>query len=462
MTVTKLRGDDTYEPGHLYHVPPGDLLLERNIREATPSADLIASVENVGVLEPVTCVLNDAGNLVVRYGHRRVMAAMAACVTPIPVYVTAVDNLDDAAEVDRIIAQRDENTHRIGLSAADEVGIVEQLSAFGLTAAQIAQQARVKKEKVATALTVSGSAMAKKAVVEYDELTLDQIAAVVEFEDDTEAVEELLATAVEDPWDFTHAVQRKRDDRERAKVKAAATAELTAAGVTVVDQPSWDSKVKRLDGLVDAKGKQLTPANHKDCPGHVAWVTTHSGTEYGCATPAKQGHKDRYSSGSSSKPAAADMTDEQREKAKAERRLVIDNNKAWDSAQTVRRDYLATFAKLKTPPKGTAAFIARAIGLDAGILQSHGSDKHAATWLGTKEGSYGTSPVADLANGATEGRALQVLLVMVLSAYEENTDRMDWRRDGETSTTGRYLRFLDEAGYGLSDVEKYAISSKTA
>src|SRR3546814_13408183 len=48
------------------------------------------------------------------------------------------------------------------------------------------------------------------------------------------------------------------------------------------------------------------------------------------------------------------MTDEQ----KAERRTLIANNKAWASAQVVRREWLTTLLSRKTLPKDTAAVIA--------------------------------------------------------------------------------------------------------
>ena len=74
------------------------------------------------------------------------------------------------------------------------------------------------------------------------------------------------------------------------------------------------------------------------------------------------------------------------EAEKAERRRVIENNKAWKSAEVVRRKWLAEFSQRKTAPTGAAAFIAARIATRTHTL-GHGADKDhelAAQWLGIK------------------------------------------------------------------------------
>jgi ParB family chromosome partitioning protein len=449
-----------YAPGTLHHVPPGELLLERNIRQATPTPELVASVKAVGVLVPVNAVTNDAGALVVRHGHRRVMAALEAGRDTVPVYVIGTDATDPDSEISRLVTQRDENTHRAGLTAADEIGVVEQLAAFGLTAAQIAKQARVKRADVDVALQVTTSKLARKAADRYADLTLDQVAAVAEFEDDPELVKRLIVTAHERPEDFAHAAQRARDDRARAIERARVIEELVAAGVTVVDPPPYDSRTKRLGSLVEVKtGKDVTAANHRSCPGHVAWVS-YTEPDYGCTSPGKHGHRDRYSN-SAPKVPAAEMTAEERERAKAERTLVIENNKAWTSAEKVRRAWLSDFAKRKTAPKGAAHYIATTIGRHRDLLTDYRVTQTVADVLGCPLSGL-SKHVAGLVENATEGRAQLVGLVQVLASIEGTLSQQSWRGDGRNSACGHYLRFLAECGYDLSDVEKFAISSRTA
>lgn len=455
MTVTTAAP----ETGALEHVAPGTLILERNIRDASPSNELVESVRALGVLQPITAVTSPSG-LVVRFGHRRVLAAIEAERETVPVYVVGTDNLANEAEIHRILSQFDENTQREGLTASDEVGVVEQLAMFGLTAAQISKRTRVDRNDVDRAIAVTASPVARQAAAKWDALTLDQVATLVEFEDDPELVEVLITEAVEDPAGFAHVAQRARDDRARAAAIQKTKDELTAAGVTIIDRPSNPTKTERLTYLLTTSGKDLTPKAHATCQGHVAWLNG-ADVVYGCTNPKAHGHKERFPSGSigTGRPAAADMSPDEREQARKDRQLVIENNKAWDSATVVRRAWQADLAKRKTAPKGAAAFISRVLGAYTRVL--YDGSQLAAEWLGVKAGGYESTGAADAAEKATEGRALLIALVQVLAAMETDRDRQDWRRNGKTSAAGHHLRFLASIGYDLSDVEKYAVSTKT-
>lgn len=478
-----------YKAQTLHQVPPGALVLERNIRDAQPDDHLVASVKALGVLQPIVAVVNADGQLVVRLGHRRTLAALAAARDVVPVYVAGDDNTDDAAEIIRVISQHDENTLRAGLTAGDDLHVVEQLAAFGLTVDQMVDQARLGKDQVETALRVSRSKVAAKATEKYSDVSLEQMATVAEFEDDAETVKALVVAAVQEPATFEHIAQRARDERIRENHKQGLLDELKTAGVPVVKQPEYGDKTKPLYRLRDDKGKELTEATHRDCPGHVAWLVAKwldidadgnvvaskdsvrriqlAVPEYGCKDQKKHGHVDAYSGGTS-KPKAADLPEAEREKAKAERRLVIENNKAWDAAEVVRREWIGkAIANLKTPPKGAGAFIVRTLSENRSILthDGHGPtrEKLCAEWaLPTVRGrSRYTGQVVGVPQGASDNRGLVIALVQVLAAHESATDRMDWRRDGKTERIGYYLQFLESCGYGLSDVEKFAISSKT-
>lgn len=189
-TTTPASGEtnDGLVIGTTVHVAPGTLLLDRNIRDAQPDADLVKSVRAVGVLQPIGAVVTPDAQLRVRFGQRRTLAAITADRDTVPVYLLGAEQDEDTAatearaeEVQRIITQRDENTHRAGLTTSEEVAVVEQLTAFGLSAAQIAKQARIKRTDVDAAIAVSGSPLARAASDRYADLTLDQAAVVAEF-----------------------------------------------------------------------------------------------------------------------------------------------------------------------------------------------------------------------------------------------------------------------------------------
>lgn len=453
-----------YKVGQTYQLPPKMLLLERNIREAKPSADLIASIKDVGVLEPISAVITTDGQLLVRFGQRRTLGAIEAKVATVPVYVRGNDDGSDVGEVDRIITQRAENTHRDGLTTAEDVRAVEQLVAFGMPAEEISKRTQITPTQVGTALKVAGSKMATKAAAKWEALSLEQAAAIAEFEDDPKDVEKLVQAA--HAGTFEHTVQRMRDDREEAIKHAACMAAITALGVEAISKPpSWDDKATKEDRLVDAKtDKKVTPSAHAKCPGRVAWPAWNGSDfepEYGCKDPKKNGHRDSWKSGgSASRPTVADLSEEEREAAKAQRKLVVDNNKAWTSAEKVRRDWLATLAKRTTPPKGAAAFIAGGISRDTSQFNyANGVDTLTTELLGPVPSSdRGHLDLAALATKGSESRALVIALVRMLGIYETNLDTSSWRKDGASSEAGRYLRFLQSTGYTLSDVELYAIS----
>lgn len=108
MTATTTR----FEPGTLAQLPPADLVLERNIRAIEVDPDLVASIRDVGVLQPITAVVGPDGRPIVRLGHRRTLAAVEAGVATVPVYFAGIDDTADASEVIRIVEQYDENTRR--------------------------------------------------------------------------------------------------------------------------------------------------------------------------------------------------------------------------------------------------------------------------------------------------------------------------------------------------------------
>lgn len=469
------------ETGTLQHVDPTALLLMRNIRDGKPTRDLVESVKAVGVLEPITARVNDDGALVVRFGHRRVLAAVEAGLDTVPVYVAGHDDADDDAEVERIITQRDENTHRASLTAGEEVQAFAQLAAFGLEAGAIAKRARVPRRSVDDALTVAGSKVAARAAEKYEALTLDQALTVAEFEDDTDTVKTLVVAAVETPDQFAHVAQAARDARALRVQQAELEAELAAAGVTVIDRPEPNNtKTLRLDRLVDTKRRELKPAAHASCPGHVAWISqtwvwvdkdgnpteTRGSTRrveraeatYGCQGWKRHGHIDRWASPSGARTPAAQLSEAEREKAKAERALVVANNKAWSSAEAVRRAWVREFATLKKAPAGSAGFLAETLLTDRVVVSSYRVPDMLADLLGVDRTK---ASAAKLLTGG-EGRALVVAVATVAACYEAEIMTKDaWRGDGTTNAVGRYLRFLESAGYGLSDVEKYAISGKT-
>jgi ParB family transcriptional regulator, chromosome partitioning protein len=583
-------------PQHLEVVDPRTLLLDRNVRlDATADEDLIESVRVHGVLQPpavVRAVLPDGngeGNdyaLRVKMGHRRTLAAIEVGYQTIVVIVAGDEATDDPGQIDRVLEQLAENDARKALDALDHVHAFEQLAAFGLTPDQIAKRTRKPAAAVKASLAIGKSETAKNALMHQD-LTLEQAAVLAEFDGDTDAQAQVL-TVIEQRYNFEYRVQQLREQRETARVFAAARETLAGRNVTLAEQPKMNrwgefepAAWKRLDQLAwseEDRPKTIDRATHEACEGHAAVVDWFHGdvvkatkvpvaaaavvlsdveltrdepeacpvcrcteeracmtlvpyadedlpegvepgspesfyddpcdwsefTEGGqavctgcvttdgtileekrvmppeepvdpeetvnarwvgpvwvCTTPSV--HVPRYaqSTGSGPRPKAADMEPAEREKAKAERKDVVQSNKDMDTATVVRRKWLKTFVTRKTPPKGTGGFLAATVADDSHVFSSDGKRlAHQLLGLKTTGSMYGQgSDLAKAAEKATEGRAQVILLATVLAACEQNMDRTSWRR--RLGYEQRYLAFLrDCCGYEVAPVEERVITGK--
>jgi ParB family chromosome partitioning protein len=144
-----------------------------------------------------------------------------------------------------------------------------------------------------------------------------------------------------------------------------------------VDQAPWEQE---LHFLTDPDGTSLIAEKHADCPGHAARVGRRfgyldpatglaatsedaaedleddlaedqdedgSGSVWGeypvavwiCTDPATYGRRLRFRGGNPRRK-RAEMTGEETEAARAERRDVIASNRTWTASVTVRREYL--------------------------------------------------------------------------------------------------------------------------
>lgn len=442
------------------HLDPRTLLVDLNIREHLDlDPDFLASVADLGVLVPVVAVETADGRVRVRLGNRRTLAAVEGGLATVPVVVAGPEDDD---HVTRIVAQWAENEHRAALTSHDKVRAFEQLAAFGLSSDDIAAKTRTPRARVDAALTVAASSTARAAVADHPALDIEQAAVLAEFADDAAARDTLLAAARD--GQFTHTAQRLRDDRKSAEERDALTTVLTAEGVRVVERPAYEDKdVVRVGGLLH-DGEQVTPDNHATCPGHAAYLSPaweypdgETGTapaltyrpEYVCTDWKANGHTTARSG------APAPTT----EQAKAERRRVVENNKAWRSATEVRRQWLRQLLQRKTAPKGTVTFVLSCLAAGDHELRRSMERDHLTTRDLLGDGTTPTPPAAfaTALERAGDQRAQVYLLALVLGAYEDAAGSHTWRHP--VPAMRRYLTALETWGYELADVEKLVTAS---
>jgi ParB/RepB/Spo0J family partition protein len=141
-TTTPPQGEPAAE---FVQLDPATLLTDHNLRQVRADdafRQLVASIREHGVLVPVVATRDHQG-LRVRYGHRRALAAVQAGRETVPVVVYTGTLTDAAAaEIDRILGQHAENTHRAGLTTGETVAAFGQLAALGQTPARIARRSK--------------------------------------------------------------------------------------------------------------------------------------------------------------------------------------------------------------------------------------------------------------------------------------------------------------------------------
>ena len=428
---------------------PADLIVDANVRtDAAITPEFRQSIRDLGVLVPVVAVRAPEG-IKVQKGQRRTITATEEKVPGLPVYV-----VPDGGDVERIIGQLAENKDRAAVTNADTANAYEQLALLGLSASQIARRNHTTKAEVVAGLTVAKSARAGAAVADYA-LDLESAALFAEFEDDEKATATLTDVAARG-GSLPHAAQRIRDERARTQAIAAVKETLTAEGVRITHRPGYYETTAREVAALRAKGQSeaLTVEQHATCPRHAAWVeydedTATAAPVYVCTNYKTAGHL-RWTD-PAERTERAPLSGAERD----ERRQVRENNAAWRSAETVRRDWLPTLARRKTPPKGAAEFVAYAVVYCPEALQNAAWKGHvlAARVLGFKKDFGGSRYVADLLDKASTPRSQVIALAVVLAAIEESTGTHTWRHASATNTVARYLTALEGWGYGLSDIE---------
>lgn len=468
-----------YTVGQFYEVTPEALKIGTNVRLDThPNAkDFAASIKASGVLEAITAWVDEDGDLVVSRGQRRTLTAASVGTPTGTVPVRVIDKPD---EVDRIAHQVIENVHRATMHEGEIRDAVEQLALLGVSAAQITKRTAIKRDTVNAALAVTGSETARDRM-DAQGLTLEQAAAVAEFEGDESAIERL-QYGIQYGRNLDHVVQRLRDERAEKDALLAEVERLRGEGLPVLspEETPEDLHRLRMDQLVTAEGEEVD-VESTDLPGLAVIVTTEwdypeDGDEddeeqtdearqiyvpvWVCLDPEAAGLRSRWASSASADHSPEDASADD-DAAREERRRVRENNAAWRSAETVRRDWLAQFASRKTPPQGAEALICEAV-LTAPYSLTKAMERHHKL-LGSSLGSdpepgyHGaTTECARLASQPATPKAhtMRTLAAVVLG-WEESTDVHTWRNPDAWSR--RIMSALIEWGYEPSDVEQLLV-----
>ena len=398
--------NSTAAAGTIEHIDPTLIVVEANVRsEAALGREFVASIKANGVLTPILARRDDQGNIIVRAGQRRTLAAREAGLATIPVYIVEADEMI----VERIVQQMAEN------------------------------------------------AVAASAIVSHS-LTLYQAARLIEFEGDEETVSGLIDIATNTPERFAHAAQRARDEARIESIKATATADLIERGYEILDRDrgSYESDYISISYLSTADGERVTVQHLTDAVGRAAYVYAYASSDtafvrYYLKDPKAAGFRKSSGSGATSGP----MTDDE----KAERKTLIANNKAWVSAEVVRREWLAEFLSRKTLPTDAAKAIAFGLTVHHGVVGKaiQNGNVLAHTLLGLERAHYFSPDKLSALVEHFPTKAQHATLAIVLAGIEDSTSKGTWRYPDTHSA--RYLEQLSTWGYSLSEVERIMIDA---
>ena len=238
-----------------------------------------ASIEVLGVQQAITAYRDDEGRIVVRDGQRRVLAARAVGSTRVPVMVAAASDIPEdnrAREIARITHQFRLNKDREGLTARQDAKAITELLDLGVTPKQVTVKLGVERETVDAAPKASRSKRACDAL-DAGMFTLEQAAALVEFEDDEQAVE--LLSRVATNGRFEHVVAQLRTRNEQRARRREAAQPLLEKGFQILDERPYQllkAGMQHLDWLTKPDGSKVTPDDIVDPTKWAIWLTDYA------------------------------------------------------------------------------------------------------------------------------------------------------------------------------------------
>ena len=414
----------------------------------------------------------------------------------------------------RLIEQWNENHHRVPMTVRDDGAVL--LALFDeeeMTEAAIAKATGLARPQVAASLTVARSETAAKAAERWDFLTLDQAAALAEFEGDPEALTALVQAAKGQPRPVRprrrpaphHPRRAGSQGRVHRRARGAGHRDLRRPALRAVD-PGPGEPARRRRERDQPRGARHLPRPGRDHHLRVGLGSRRRGRIPGRARPGRRRrpvrHRVRQRRGSTRGRVRARLAgrpppvhrpgavrprqrarpaqrarrprtqqtaeDEAAEAARKteERRRVRQRNTEWRAATETRTSHLKALLGRKAPPAGALKLIVEAMarGETQPLMSSFGHET-ACELLGLHGNGAATGHrdllLAELAR-ASEKRTQVIALAMVLGAAEHGVRDVHIWQSAEGSywsaygipAAARYLAWLAEhTGYGLSDIE---------
>lgn len=180
-------------------------------------AELAASIEEVGVLQPVVLSRSDDGALYLVAGERRWRAARRAGLTTIPAVVRGASG--ETTLIEALV----ENLQRQDLTALEEAHAYKQLlEETGMNQDRVAERVGKSRPAVSNALRLLQLPGAVQRMIDAGSLSAGHARALVGLDDEKYAIY-LAEKVVKDGWSVRQLEDAVRDRREMGKPKASKT-----------------------------------------------------------------------------------------------------------------------------------------------------------------------------------------------------------------------------------------------
>ena len=420
---------------------------EHNLRDVKASdvAELALSIKEVGVVVPLVVTLDESSTesepkYRIVAGHRRALASLLAGAQTVPCVVRD-DVIGKHADLEVMLL---ENVNRRDLSAAEEADGYKQLALLGVGVSVMALATGRPAETIAKAITAAEAPKSSAVAATYD-LSMEQLIAISEFEDDPHALAELTTVARQEPAQFDHQLARTRQESTRRRLTAEKTAELVDKGVLVLaERPGWDGPIVRLEELATDKGSKITAAAHAKCPGHAVFVQAYYDgrvelTNY-CVDFKANKHRKMTTSGSTVGGKLSDDELAKRRASRAHKALFV-------AATAVRREFVRALCDRKSLPTAIVPLVWLELAQNAYV-----TNRQLRPYLKALREIYaelGGNADDEGASALTSGPRLVSEVLRLLAAESEHS----WAHDYTSGVHARYLRLLVAAGYTAADVE---------
>jgi ParB/RepB/Spo0J family partition protein len=400
-------------------------------RDAVADQELIDSVAEQGILQPIGVVPDGAKYLLIA-GHRRLAAAKGAKLKTVP----AIVHEHLVTEAQQIEAMLVENGRRVDLTAMEEAEGYEQLELLGVDVAAIAAKTGRAATTVKQRLKLTTLPDRAKTAVHAGQVTLDQaadLARLAKHPKKMALVEKALGTH-NFSWKLQEQLQRVATENSWAQQ----IREYKKRGLEQVQKPKggWDASAGPvLVGWQHSRDRADAYFVHPD--GHPELVVTTLATR--------------------------ELTDEERTAAVERERLDAEHaaaQAAHAAAETARFKFVMDLAPQWTIPKPFLELVAANLAVQ---LQSYGRPglnrlvELSGVQLRRTDDygiDYGIAPQIRALSATTLTRLVLAFMLVSTEQLLESTQRWGGRDNIAAHDTAlAHLDWFETAGYQLPDIE---------